>query len=265
MLKKGLKRLLSMVYEKRLTTVTGAWVYYFLTCAVPLAFLLITAFGVFGVSVTNEIVSRLPEEFRPAGQTLVSVAENASNGVTVFFVITVIFSCTTLLNQMSKDGDYIYGVNSKTKRGVMRRVWAVVALGVLFTLFLGSALLFAFSKLLFSGVFVSGITKLMITVLIFFVVVWVGFIVILLLNKFIAPVKLKFSQNAMGSLFSLSIVVLGTILHALYLRFFSNDVFYGSLAAIVAFLIWAYILMFGLVTGVIINAYAYQKGKDKKV
>ncbi|MBQ4111582.1 MAG: hypothetical protein IJD38_02170, partial [Clostridia bacterium] len=106
MKRKGLSTVLKIFTEKRLTTVAGAWVYYFLSSVIPLAFLIITAFSVFGVSITGDIVSRLPEEFRLAGETIVQTAEKASKGVTVFFVITVVFSCTTLLNQMSKDGDF---------------------------------------------------------------------------------------------------------------------------------------------------------------
>ena len=104
-------KLIRIINEKRLTTVAGAWVYYFLSSVIPLAFLIVTAFSVFGINVTSDIVSRLPEEFRLAGETIVQTAKKASKGVTLFFIITVIFSCTTLLNQMSKDGDFIYGEN----------------------------------------------------------------------------------------------------------------------------------------------------------
>ena len=150
--KKGIKSFIRDISAKRLTTVAGAWVYYFLTAVIPIAFLLITAFSVFNVDFTKELVSRLPEEFRLAGETIATTAEKASKGVTFFFIIAVVFSCSTLLNQMSKDGDFIYGVKSKRKRGLFRRLWAVLAIGVLFSVFLGSAFLFAFSSMLFQDV-----------------------------------------------------------------------------------------------------------------
>lgn len=254
MLKNTVKKFLNTLSHNRLTTIAGAWVYYFLTSVIPLAFLLITAFGVFGVNISTEVVSRLPEEFRPAGEVIASTAENASNGVTVFFIITVIFSCSTLLNQMSKDGDFIYGMNSKIKRGVMRRIFAIVALGALFIVFLGAAFLFAFGSMLFAGRRVDGALKLIVTILVFLVIILFAFIVILLLNRFIAPIRLKFRDMVFGSFISLFIVVIGTIGLALYLRLFNNyNAFYGSLAAIVVFLLWTYILMLGLVFGVIVN------------
>ena len=261
MVKKGIKTLTETITEKRLTTVAGAWVYYFLTAAVPLAFLLITAFGVFGVNISRDFISRLPEEFRAAGQAIANTAENASKGVTVFFIITVVFSSSTLLNQMSKDGDFIYGVKSKRKRGVFRRLWAVLAIAVLFILFLSAAFLFAFGNMLISG-FVTGNGELLLSFLTFSLSIGFGYVIIITLDKFISPVKQKLSQISLGALCSLFIIVLGTIGFTIYLKYFNNyNAFYGSLAAIVVFLLWAYILMLGLVTGVVINMRAYEKSR----
>ncbi len=262
MKKVGIKAVLSMLHEKRITTVAGAWVYFFLSAIVPLSFLVITAFGVFGVNVTSDIVSRLPLEFRQAGMAIIETAERASNGATVFFIITVIFSCTTLLNQMSKDGDFIYGKKSKHKRGFLRRLWAVGALGVLFIIFLGSALLIAFGGRIFANFKAQGLVKLFITILVFLIVISICYLIILLLNNFISPVRLKFSCIALGGFCSLCVIILGTIGLTLYLKFFKPyNAFYGGLTAIVVFLLWAYILMLGLVLGVIISMTFY-KGKN---
>jgi membrane protein len=59
-------------------------------------------------------------------------------------------------------------------------------------------------------------------------------------------------------------MVFGTIGFTIYLRFFSNyNVFYGSLAGVIIFLLWAYILMIGLLSGVVINMYFYRREKSK--
>lgn len=259
---------ISIFRQKRLTTLAGAWVYYFLISLIPLVFLLVEAFSVFNVSLTTDIVSRLPEEFRLAGQTIVDTAENASKSATVFFVLTVIFSCTGLLNQMSKDGDFIYGEVSKTKRGIMRRVWAVVALGALFLLFLGLAFLFAFGNTLDKKNIFYFIKNrdVFLSIIAFSIAISCGYAIICVLNKFISPVKLKFRYIAVGSLLSLFIMVIGTIAFTLYLRFFANyNVFYGSLAGIIIFLLWSYIIMFGLAFGTIINMQIYSKSKEKSL
>ena len=266
MVKKGLGSIFHEFTEKRLTTVAGAWVYYFLSSVIPLAFLIITAFGVFGVSITSDIVSRLPNEFRLAGETIVETAEKASKGVTVFFVITVIFSCTTLLNQMSKDGDFIYGEKSKHKRGLFRRLWAIGALALLFFVFLSAALLFAFGNLIFAKLTSGGVVKLFLTILAFTLVIAFSYSIILVLHNFISPIRLRFSEVALGGFISLCIVVLGTIGLTLYLKFFKPyNAFYGSLTAIIVFLLWAYILMLGLVIGVITNMKVYKKRSNRRL
>ncbi len=241
--------------KKRLTTVAGAWVFYFLTSVIPIVFLAITAFGVFGVNFSMEFVSRLPDELRPAGEAIISTAENASKGATALFIFTVFFSSSALLNQMSKDGDFILGNGKKHKRGVLRRLWAITAMISIFLVFLGVAFLTAFGNTLINKKYFSGKREMFLTLMIFTAVIVFGYFIIIMLNRFISPVKLKFKVNAIGSLCSLFIIVLGTIGFVLYLRFFNSyNAFYGSLATIIVFLLWAYILMVGLVFGTIVNA-----------
>ncbi len=260
---KQAKGLISFLSEKRITTVVGAWVFYFLLSLVPFMFLLITAFGVFGVNIAEQLIAYLPEEFRLAGETITKTASNVSRGVTVFFAITVITSCSTLLNQMSKDGDFIYGVKTKKKRGFMRRVWAIIALSVLFSVFLGTALLFSFGQRILSIIPFDGNLKYFVTIGTFSLVILISYVIIILLNKFICPINLRLGILMTGSIVSLAIIVIGTIGFTIYLRFFNNyNAFYGSLATVIVFLLWAYILMLGLVLGTILNAKLILKDRE---
>ncbi len=261
---KGIKKAVGVLSDKRLSTVAGAWVYYFLMAVVPLAFLLVTAFGVFGVDLTNDVVSRLPEEFRQSGEIIALTAKRATKGTTVFFLFTVVLSCTTLLKQMSKDGDYLYGVKSQNKRGFLRRIWAFFALCSLFAVFLGAAFLFAFGSMLLNQINLSGKRGVILLLSAFLLLITFAYVVIIMLNKFISPVKLKFREVFLGALISLFIIVLGTIAFTLYLRYFASyNAFYGSLAVIIVFLLWAYILMTALALGVIINTGIYNKNNRK--
>ncbi len=265
MKKNFITRFFNLINKKRITTVAGAWVYYFLTALVPLVFLVVTAFSVFGVSLTSDFVSRLPIEFRSAGQKIIETAENSSKGATIFFFIAVVFSCTNLLNQMSKDGDFIYEIQSKTKRGIFRRLWAIVALAMLFILFLGAAFVFAFGNRALLNVYMGGALQESLIILSFLFVICLGYVIIMILNMFISPIKQSFFGLALGSFISLSIVVLGTIGFTIYLKFFASyNAFYGSLAGVIIFLVWVYICMFGLVMGVVINTKIFNKNSKKK-
>ncbi len=248
--------------SKRLTTVAGAWVFYFLTGLLPIVFLLITAFSVFSVNIEQGLLHKLPEEFSFVLSALIETAKNATSGVTLFFSLTLIFSGSTLLNQMLKDGEYIYNYEIKRKSGLVKRVLSLFAVAVLFVIFLLCATITAFQGVILN---IFGITNSVITTAVFFLlIIIIGFLIILLLNRFVSPVKVRFSELVLGSFFSLAIIVLGTIAFTLYLRFFKPyNAFYGSLAGIIVFILWAYILMLGLVLGISITATLFERRKKK--
>lgn len=250
--------------EKRILTVTGCWVFYFLMALIPLVFLLITAFGFFGVDLSLELAGRLPAEFRDAVEIVVGTASNVSKSVTVFFIITVLISCSTLLGQMSKDGEYIYGAKGRAKRGIFRRLWALVLLSILFLLFIAFALCFSFRNTLLLKF--GEDRRNLLTVVSFVVIILFAYSIIALLNRFISPVKVRAFPLLFGSFISLCIMVLGSILLILYIRFFTGfNAFYGSLAGIVVFFLWAFILMLSLSFGSFVCMRIWQKNGEKEI
>jgi membrane protein len=161
---------------------------------------------------------------------------------------------------MSKDGDFLYGVKSKSKRGILRRLWAIVALSALFSLFLFMAFIFAFRNTIFPQGKLGDAINLVLTILAFSLVIFFCYVIIIILYKYISPVNQRLSELFLGGLCSLFVIVLGTIGLSIYLRYFSTyNAVYGSLTAIVVFLLWAYIVMLGLVFGVIVNDLVYQQ------
>ena len=251
---------ITLFKEKRVMTITGSWVFYFIMSIIPLCFLLITAFSFFGVDLSLELAGKLPREFRDAGELIVGTASNVSNGVTVFFVVTVVLSCSSLLSQMSKDGDFIYGATHKRKSGFLGKLWVFMMLFVLFLIFTLFAFLFSFRNALLMRLGTG--VKNFLTTFFFILVILSGYALILILNRFISPVKLKTSSLALSSFVSLCIIVLGTIGLILYIRFFSNfNAFYGSLASVIVFFLWACVLMFGLAFGTLICMNLNKKGQ----
>ena len=251
-MKKNAKSIIIFLKERRISTVAGAWVYYFLTALLPLIFLVFTAFAVFGVNLNESLVLRLPVEFQEVGEILVTTASKASGGITVFFVIVVFFTGSTLLNQMLKDGEYIYEHKKNYKYSFLRRLFSLIALGVLFLIFLACALVSTFQNIVLSGFNITDSKFSLILIVVSIMIV--SFFLINLLNKFICPYNTKFFSFLFGSLVSLFIIVLGTISFMLWLRILKPyNAFYGSLASVIAFLLWSYILMLGLVVGVCVN------------
>lgn len=261
---KTLKNYFISVKNKRLTTVAGAWVYYFITALLPISFLMIIAFGVFGVSLHSSIIKLLPTEFMEFGEVIFSTAEKATGGVTIFFAFAVLFSGSHLLHQMLKDGEYIYNAHNQKRSPIIKRMLSLLALSVLFLIFLGSAFIVAFQSAILRFL---NIRKEVISSIVFFsALIVVGFFIVILLNMFVSPVKQKFNSLLIGSFLSLLIICIGTIGFTLYLRFFKPyNALYGSLASLIIFLIWAYIVMLGLVIGVSVNAVSYENLKNKNL
>lgn len=250
--------------DKRIMTVASSWVFFFLLALLPIVFLMVTAFTVFNPSFCNDLIYYLPSEFRPAGEMLLSTAQRASGGVTILFFLSMVFSGSTLFNQMSKDGEYLYGVRLNNEKGISRRILSIFALASLFVLFIGLALVVTFWEKVISALPVIQNRQLFVKILSIFIAILVCYGIIMLLNVFICPVKQPFKCVALGSLVSLSIIVIGTLGFIVYLRVFSFiNAFYGSLLGILVFLIWAYILMTGLVTGSAVSVYELKKYPNK--
>ena len=264
-IKDSIKSLFLTIKETRITTVSAAWVYYFLLALVPLAFLLFSAFNLLGIDLFSLLSSKLNGEVRAFIGIVFETAKNVSNTVTVFFVFTVIFSASALLSQMSKDGEYIYGVKNRVKKGFMRSISSIIALAVLFMAFLFAGLIFAFGNMLLNYLPSSSRSRSFLVILVFFFIILFCYGIIILINGFISPVRLKFSVLCTGGIASLFVCVLGTIFFVLYLRIFNGyNAFYGSLAGIVVFLLWAYILMLGIAIGPLTCMKIYYGGKKSE-
>ena len=250
----GVYRFFVLLKEKRLTTVAAAWVFYFLVALIPIVFIMITAFNVLGMNLSSSLQTVIPSPMASFVQTVIETVENAGKGITFFFIVSVLFSTSSLLNQMSKDGDSIYDVKRSAKRGIIRRVWTIFGLCILFAIFLATAMLFSFGNKILSLTKNSTFNSLVFKIFIILVTVSVSYLIIMLLHKFISPFKLKLKTTLLGALVSLTVIIIGTMGLTIYLSIFDKyTTFYGSLASVFIFILWLYILMLGLVMGVIIN------------
>ena len=242
----------------KLTTIAGAWVFYFLLAIVPLTFLVFSALNFFNVNIHANFVNYLPEGFSYPIKLITSTAKEIGKASTALFLITVLFSSTTLITQMSKDGDFIFGQTRKLKFSLLRRVGALMLLTVIVGVVIVGGTVFSlkgagtiFNVKLFQNFRAKVVFNCTITLLI-------AYVVLLLLNRFISPVRLKWIEACVGALVSLGISVIGTLCFVLYVKFFGfYNAFYGVISIILIFLLWVYILMVGIILGVLVTAKMY--------
>ena len=90
------------------------------------------------------------------------------------------------------------------------------------------------------------------------------FFLSILINLYACPYKLEFYEVYKGALFTTAFTFVATYLFLIYLRYFSNfNEIYGKVATVIVFLSWLYLMIKGVVNGIILNVFLI--GKTKRV
>ena len=90
-----------------------------------------------------------------------------------------------------------------------------------------------------------------------------AFLFIVILNLYVCPYRVGFSNVVWGSLLTLLMGGIASFGFTIYLTFGSVERLYGAVALFIVFLLWLYVLMICFVTGVILNCFLI--GRDKKI
>ena len=243
-----IKKALKTVEESNLILISGSWAFFFLLSAVPLVLLTIMAFDFFGVDVSF-LLSDMPSELGEGLSLIVSVATDASKGATFILIVTSLYSSSRLFSYMLKDGDLIYGA-SRRKNSLLTKAFGFLVMFLVFLVFLLAGVAILLSKKLGLLLSFGAANTVSEKILLNFLVISAAYAIIITLDMFICPLKNKLKAVMLGAFVTLAFAVLGSIGFAAYLHYFAsyNDL-YGSLTAVVVFMLWVYIVMIGLTTG----------------
>ncbi len=243
-----IKKAFKAVEDSNLILISGSWAFFFLLSAVPLVLLTVMAFDFFGVDVSF-LLSDMPTELGEGLSLIVSVATDASKGATFILIVTSLYSSSRLFSYMLKDGYLIYGA-SRRKNSLLTKAFGFVLMFLVFLVFLLAGVAILLSKKL--GLFLSfgAANTLAEKIILNFLVISAAYVIIITLDMFICPLKNKWKAVMLGAFFTLAVAVLGSIGFAAYLHYFASYTdLYGSLTAIVVFMLWVYIVMIGLTSG----------------
>lgn len=167
----------------------------------------------------------------------------------IFFILTSIFSSSTLFFHLLKVGEILYD-KRREKFKLMVRLMAIILVFLFILLIISCVIVFIIISYInnyISFKFIYLIFQISITV-------FVPLIIIVFFNLFIPPVNLGFVNTLPGSFFTLLFWVISTIIFSLYVKFFANfKEIYGTITFFIVFMIWIYILINGLIIGMIIN------------
>lgn len=228
--------------NKRYDTLAGTLSFFFILSFIPLLYLCISAYVKIGNWLNLEIA--LPSVI----VNYISFDLNA--GVSTLFILTTIYSASKFFTQLRKTGEIIYEIK---KPKVTFKTQIFSCLFVLLLMLIVSAGLLAISigntflKYPWAKVLIN-----ILTYLIFFLMLF-GFLCIINKNACqTADAKIKDLKG--GILFSLVYVTIVSIIFLIYVTYFANyDKLYGVFSTILIAFLYVFLMMQGIVVGIIIN------------
>jgi uncharacterized BrkB/YihY/UPF0761 family membrane protein len=234
---------------KKYTTIAGTLVFFLIMSIVPLAFWLTLLFG--RLEIDAESILALPV-FDSVKNILLYIREEAAGataGASVFLLGTTLYSATNLFYHMRKSGEIIYEYR-RQKHGLLVRLGALVQLFAVMLLVAIGALLLAGGSFLFSRLF----TRWLQVVLDYSFMLVLSFFLVWLLNGYVCPYKVKPHELLYGTSVTVAAWAVALIGFSIYLKIGNLRRLYGALSAVIAFMLWLYMLMVCFVAGVIFNS-----------
>ena len=232
--------------DKRFTTVAGTLVYFFLMSLAPFLFWLSMFFG----NIDLGILAQFPllDAVLPFLQELQSSAGGAASGAGIILVVTTLYSSTNFFYHLRRGGEIIY--DSAFKKGGIKLRFASLGL-IGGTILLTAA---AIGAVVVGQAFLGRILNAYVSE----VIIWAAAVAIMtlvaaLLNVFICPYKTTVKEVISGSLLTVFLWLLCAGGFAVYTRFANPVKLYGTIASVIVFLLWCYLMMNSFVIGVIYN------------
>lgn len=248
--------------------------FYFLFALVPIISLMLQLIN--NIETGRVLYNRLLEVF--ANNYIVSSILNSlqsahSGSISLLFLVVALWSASKLEFSMIRLSNYTYQCDGENGFiGYFKaRFRAIGTLILLIILIMVSLLALVYGNLLINmlnealgdafhiepnSIFTSILRWPM---MLFLYWLFIAFVFMMSPNE---PLKLK--EVIPGSLFAAAGILVATIAYYIYFEYFSHlNLVYGSLAAVIALLLWFYWLGYILVVGVLINASWFGRGEER--
>lgn len=241
--------------------------FYFIFSIIPIITLMLQALSVFDLA--QELFAGILASFEE-DSTVVMIASSIqdaleSNGISILFIVVALWSASKLHFSMIRIANYTYGIEQKPVTGYFQtRIRAVVTILFFILLVSLSLVILVYGNMLLQVANTLLLKYLNMTInlpswlfnLLRWPIALVAYFFMLALNfKMLPNKKVTMKETIPGSIFAAIGIIVVTLIYNIYFRYFSNiNLIYGSLAAIIALLLWFYMISYILVIAVVINA-----------
>lgn len=273
LLKRSYKRFKLLTKDYDISIFSAAIVFYILSVFVPLLMLLSEVFRMlyqFNIGFFEENLNETTASI--INTILLTKTPMQMKGFAgALFLFNMIWISSKLMNALNRISDLVY-VEVKNRNTLKLRIRSfVMMLFAVFLLFFDVVLMISLNYLI--GSFYKEtlppifIFRFLFTDVIPFLINLFGIAVfVLLLYKYIIPIKITFRKV----LFSSFLVTVIWYLLTIILRYYfsinkNNSIIYGTFSSIFAILIWLYFLSYVFILGLVYNYYQYlEHGKKRK-
>ncbi len=247
-----------VINDKKSTTLAGALVYFALLEMVPLAYLTTLTLSAFGSKIDNSFITEIFKDLKQVIEYVYITAQKLGTSGNIIVALISAYSATNFFYHLRRTGEIVY--NYLTTNNLIVRIASI-----------GIMTLFLFGFALFQGVYFF-VSKYSIDFfgatlgrIINYSVLILSFLVFLIaLNLYACPYRIKIKDVLIGSIYTCIFSITMTAGFFLYVNYFATFTeIYGAISVIVIFLMWLYIIMKGLISGMNLNV--HYLGKRKRV
>ena len=257
---RGVRAAFAYLSAKKYTTLAGTMAFFLVMSVVPFLFWLTLLFGKLHIDYAAIFDFEIFADFKEIFLYFREAAESATASASVVLLVTTLYSSSNLFYHMRRSGEIIYDVTRK-KAALFGRVSAGALIFIVMLLLFVGISLFLLGTALLPRILPSFAAQFAVYVLFGCVV----FALLLLLNLYICPYRVRVGDVLWGSLLTLLLGGIAPFGFSIYVRFSSIGKLYGAAVFLILFLLWLYVLMTCFVIGVIFNCYLLERDKKQKI
>lgn len=250
----------SYLSSKKYTTLAGTMAFFLVMSVVPFLFWLTLLFGKLNIDISQIFELEIFGEVREILLYFRDSAQSATAGASVVLLVTTLYSSTNLFYHMRRSGEIIYE-SRREKGSVILRLSALVLIFLVMLLLLSGIGVFLLGNDVLVRIFPSFVAQMAVYAL--FGVF--AFALVLILNLYICPYRLRVKDAAWGSLLTVLLGGIASFGFSVYTQFSSMEKLYGAAVFFILFLLWLYLLMLCFVVGVVFNCWMWEHDSNVKI
>lgn len=196
----------------------------------------------------------------PFAKNIESFIGGTSGGASsILFVFIVMWSASKVQFSLIRLANYTMSGGEFTEKGFLRaRVKAILTMMLLFIMIVFAIIVLLYGEAILKAILqFVGIELALADIWLFLrwpLAIFIYFLIISYVYYILPSVSIKFKDILPGSLFASTGLLLVTYLYSIYVKSFARyNILYGSMANIIALLLWFYFLAWVLCIGMLVN------------